>query len=184
MYPDRFAEHLKGWLVEAHHPGVVAVHTCAEVGRWEQPVGVMLTLSDGWRFLLQVVGAYPQGGAANERSDVARPERFDGAWQDRDDYRQARRAFEQEAGTYNGPKSRRPQAGVAVLLDHIGDVIKRADHPELATVEVDPSAGGDRQILRILCDDKSAIHGLPAGYLAPGATDLAHPAHQIPKEWT
>lgn len=183
MYPTQFAEYLRDWLTDSGHPGIDQVRTCADLGRWEQPVGVAATLTDGWTLILQCVGTYPPGGAAGDDPDSPRPAPFAGSWEDRDDYKTARAAFAEAAVAYDGPVSRRPQASVTALLAAVLDIVKRADHPKLAHVEVSRTRPDTPDVLRVTCTDKSMIYGLAAGYIAPGNTDLAHKAHEIPKEW-
>jgi hypothetical protein len=180
MYPHQFADQLRSWLASADHPGISQVRTCAQVGRWEQPVGVVIDLADGWRFLLQIVGTSPDGGDTARDPDDMPPPRFDGDWQGRFDYQQARAAFETEVAAWTGPRSKKPQAGVTSLLAVAVEAVKRADHPKVATVEIPDG----KLVLKIVFTDGSAVHGLPAGYLTPGTPDLAHKAHDIPKEWS
>lgn len=169
MYVAPFAALVKGWLADAHHPGVTQVRTCAEIGRHEQPVGVALDLSDGWLWLLQLTGVSPDGGDVN-RSDVAdRPEPFDGSWEDRPDYRQAREVFEAErSGGRSG--SRLPQAAVATLLDWVCGVIRQAAHPEVESVDVN-----ERLALVVVFRDGSRVNGRSVGFMAQGSADLTQP---------
>ncbi len=180
MYPHQMAEHLRDWLSSADHPGIAQVRTCLQVGRWEQPVGVLLDLSDGWRFLLQCVGSSPTpGGDAARDPDDMPPARLDGDWQGRFDYQQHRKAFEAEVAAWSGPRSKKPQATVTSLLAVAVEAVKRADHVKVQSVEIPDG----RLDLKVAFTDGSVVYGLPAGYLAPGAADLAHKAHEVPKEW-
>lgn len=179
MYPHHFAGNLKRWLAAAGHPGIAAVRTCREVGWHLQPGGVMIDLSDGWRFVLQCVGTSPDGGNANRDPRFGPPTWPDGPWEDSEECRAARRRFEAEVGAYTGPKSRRPQAAPQVLLSVALDVVKGAGCDAVADVEIPDG----RTVLVVTCVDGAKVFGLPAGYLAPGEVELAHPAHAIPAEW-
>lgn len=183
MYPQTFADLLKDWLANAQHPGIATVQTCADVGWHEQPVGVMVTLSDGWRFVLQLVGSYPPRGTEGHNPDSPRPQPFPGNWADRDDYRQARRRFEAEAAGHRGAKPNRPQAAATTLLNWIGQVVELRQHPELSSVAVGPSSAGGRNIIRVVCDDGSVINCLPVGFIPPGATAIAGGAHVMPAQY-
>lgn len=177
MYVHRFVDLLKQWITDVDHPGVTQVRTCLDVGRWEQPVGVMLDLSDGWRFLLQANGTSPDGGDAAR--DDEPPARFAGDWQGRYDYQQNRKAFEAEVQTWDGGRSKRPQATVGSLLAVVVEAIKRADHPKVASVDIPDG----RLVVKVTFTDTSAVYGLPVGYLPPGAADFGHKVYEIPKEW-
>lgn len=179
MYPHHVADLLKQWLTAAEHPGIVRVRTCAEIGRCEQPVGVALTLSDGWTFLLQCVGTAPDGGDANRDPNFPPPDLPEGMWDELPAYLAARKRFEQEQGAYAGPKSRRPQAPSEALIRQALKVSEAAEHEHIASVEIREKTGS----LKVVFADGSAVFGLAAGYIAPGAVDLAHPAHVIPADW-
>lgn len=179
MYPHHMADLLKQWLTAAEHPGIVRVRTCAEIGRCEQPVGVALTLSDGWTFLLQCVGAAPNGGNANRDPNYPPPDLPEDMWDTFPDYLTARKVFEREQDAHAGPKSRRPQAPPEALTRVALRVIEAADHEHITSVEIREKTGS----LKVVCADGSAVFGLAAGYIAPGAVDLAHPAHVIPADW-
>jgi len=183
MYPQHLSGLLKRWLLDAEHPGVSDVRTCAEIGRHEQPVGVVVTLSDGWRMVWQAVGSYPPGGAANENPDTPKPEKFDGMWDQLPEYKAARKADEAAAKAYTGPRSRKPAATADAIVALIVDVVKRADHAEIAHVETVRRSPDQPETVRIACDDKAMIYGLVAGFMPPGATSFSHPDHQIPKEF-
>jgi hypothetical protein len=175
MRPKPFADLLKQWLLTAGHPGVVDVRTCAEIGRHEQPMGVQVTLSDGWAFVLQVVRTAPDGGdRAGEDVSVF-------GW-DRDAYREAREATDRAARSVKPPaRGAKPQAKVTNLLTLALDAVKRAGHPEVVAVEVSTRADRRRDVLRVSCVDGSTIYGLPAGFIPPGGADFTRPAHDIPK---
>ncbi len=169
MWVHHFADLLAGWLNESGHPGITRARTCADIGRHEQPVGVAVTLSDGWLWLLQCVGAAPFPGGDQQRSgESTAPERFVGTWADRADYRQARQAFEVEQGAYDGPRTRTAQASHTALVDVVADVVRRAGHPEVESVEV-PSG---RLVLRVGFVDGSKVFGYPVGFIGPGMTEL------------
>ena len=178
MYPHNFTEQAKQWLTAADHPGITKIRTCAEAGWWEHPVGLVLDLSDGWRFILQCIGTAPTpSGDADRDPDDTPPARFDGEWNDRDDYRQARRRFEVES--WAGTKTRRPQATVESLLAVVVEAAKRADHPKVVSVEIPD----DRPVIKVTFTDGSAVYGLPVGYLTPGAAELAHKPQDVPEGW-
>jgi hypothetical protein len=167
MRPKPFADLLKQWVADAGHPGVAEVRTCAEVGRHEQPMGVQITLTDGWAFVLQLVRTSPDGG---DRQG----EGLDGLGWDREAYQSARVAADEAAAGVKPPaRVGRPQAKTSDLLSLVLDAVKRADHPAVSAVEV----------ARVSCADGSTIFGLPVGFIPPGAASFGHPAHEIPKEY-
>jgi hypothetical protein len=167
MYPTQFAEHLAVWLSDAQHPGVVQVRTCADIGRWEQPVGVAVTLSDGWLWVLQCLGGSPAGGDVKRSPSSVRPDLPEGSWEDMPVYQQARRAFDAEQAAYSGPKTRLPQASVASLFALAAEVVRRHEHLGIASVETP-----DRPVLLIGFADGAAVYGRHAGFMAPGSTEL------------
>lgn len=183
MFPAHFADLLKQWLTDAHHPGIAQVRACAEIGRWEQPVGVAITLSDGWRVVLQTVGGAPPGGFANANPDRSKPAPFAGMWDDRGDYQTARKVDEAAARAHNGPRSQKPAATADAIMAVVVDAIRAAAHPEIVTVELVRRAADRPENLRVTCDDQSMIYGYLVGYMPPGAADYNHPAHQVPKEY-
>lgn len=179
MFAYQFADLLKGWLAAADHPGITHARTCADIGRWEQPVGVALTLSDGWIFILQCVGTAPDGGNTNRDPQYPAPDLPEGAWEDNPTYRAARKVFEQQQAAYSGPKPRQPQATPAALIREALKVTEGAGHEHIAAVEIREKTGA----LKVAFADGSTVFGLTAGYIAPGGTKLAHPAHDIPADW-
>jgi hypothetical protein len=168
VWVHHFASCLAGWLGDSAHPGIARARTCADIGRHEQPVGVAVTLSDGWLWILQTVGTAPGGGDVNRSGESTRPEPFDGEWADRADYREARKAFEREQEAYDGPKTRLPQASVAALMGVALETVKRAGHPEVTSVEVPDG----RLVLVVGFTDGSKAYGYPAGFIGPGATEM------------
>lgn len=180
MYPRHVADLLKQWLTAAEHPGITRVRTLAEVGWHEQPVGVLLDLSDGWRFVLQCVGTAPDGGNANRDPKYPVPEVPAGTWEEDPAYQEARRKFEAEVRGHAGPKSRRPQAPPRALMTVALAATEKADHDGIASVTI----RDDQPTLRITCTDGSMVFALAAGYLAPGETKMAHPAHAVPADWS
>lgn len=172
MRPYPFADLLKGWLSDAGHPHVAQVQTCAEIGRHEQPAGVRVRFDDGWALLLQVVRTSP---------DVGEPVGEVPPTPDLDGYREARAADEAAARQVR-PSRRggRPQVTAGAFLPVVLEAIKRADHAGVVSVEVSSRTG--RDTLRVSCADRSTIYVLPVGFMAPGETGLAHPAHDVPKE--
>ncbi len=169
MYPAQFSEHLAVWLSDAQHPGIVQVRTCADIGRWEQPVGVAATLSDGWIWILQCVGGSPSpGGDERRAASAVRPDLPEGSWEDMPAYREARKRFEAEQAAYSGPRSKIPQASVALLLALAAEVVRRHQHLGIVSVE----APQDRAVLLVGFDDGAMVYGRHAGFIAPGATDL------------
>lgn len=180
MFPHHVAEELKKWLVNANHAGITQVRTCEEVGRWEQPVGVMLDLSDGWRFVLQCVGTAPDGGDVNRDPNYSPPDLPAGMWDEMPIYRANRKKFEAEMAGYDGPKSRRPQAPPRALMTVALDLIKDAGHDGIASADIRDG----RPTIRVTCADGAKVYCLAAGYLAPGEAKLAHPAHDIPADWS
>lgn len=179
MFPHQYAGLLKDWLAEAEHPGITQVRTCAEIGRWEQPVGVALTLSDGWIFILQCVGTAPDGGNANRDPQYPPPVVPEGTWEEDPSYQQARKVFEQAQAGYTGPKSRQPQAPPAALVREALKATEAPEHEHIASVEIREKTGA----LKVVFADGSTVFGLPAGYLPPGGVKMAHPAHDIPADW-
>lgn len=179
MYPYQLAGLIKQWLTTAEHPGITRVRTCAEIGRHEQPVGVALTLSDGWIFLMQCVGAAPDGGNTNRDPSYPPPDLPEEMWDEMPAYLAARKAFEQEQAAYVGPKSRHPQASPEALIREALKVTEKAEHEHVTAVEVREKTGA----LKVVFADGSTVYGLAAGYIAPGETKLAHPAHDIPADW-
>jgi hypothetical protein len=180
VFPHHMADLLKQWLSAADHPGMTQVRTCAEIGLWEQPVGVALTLSDGWIFLLQCVGAAPNGGNVNRDPNYPPPDLPAEMWDEMPAYKAARKVFEREQAAHAGPKSRRPQASPQALLREALRVAEAAGHEHIASVEIAEKTGS----LKVVCMDGSTVYGLAAGYIAPGASELAHKAHEIPAEWS
>lgn len=176
MRPQPFVDLLKQWLTAAEHPGITAVHTCAEIGRWEHPVGARITCNDGWALLLSFVRTSPPGG------DTDQPERFSGPWEERADYRQARAAADAAAAKVAKGSSTKPQAGTNALLGVIVDVVKRADHAGISDVEVS-ARDGRLPTVRVACTDGSMLFGQAVGWFAPGAVRFGHDAHKIPEGW-
>ncbi len=176
MFPHQYAGLLKGWLAAAEHPGITQVRTCAEIGRHEQPVGVALTLSDGWTFILQCVGTAPDGGNTNRDPRYPAPNLPDGSWENMPAYQVARKVFERQQGAYSGLKSRQPQATPGALLRLALKVTEAAEHEHVAITEKVDN-------LKVVFADGSTVYGLAAGYIAPGETKLAHPAHDVPADW-
>lgn len=179
MFPYQFADLLKGWLAESEHPGITQVRTSAEVGWWEQPIGVALTLSDGWTFILQTVGAAPDGGNANRDPNYPPPAVPEGTWEEDDGYRQARKVFERAQAGYVGVKSRRPQAPPQALIRQALKVTEGAGHGHVSSVEVREKTGS----LKVVFADGSTVYGMAAGYVAPGEAKMAHAAHAVPADW-
>lgn len=168
MYPHQLAEHLAVWLGDAQHPGIAQVRTCADIGRWEQPVGVAVTLSDGWTWILQCVGGSPSpGGDAKRAPSSIRPDLAEGSWEDMPAYREARRRFEAEQAAHNEPRPKIHQASVGSLLGLTADVIRQAAHNAIATVETP-----DRPVILIGFADGAAVYARHAGFIPPGTTDL------------
>ncbi len=167
MYPAQLAEHLAVWLADAQHPGIAQVRTCAQVGWHEQPVGVAVTLTDGWTWILQCVAGSPPGGNANRAETSQAPEPFEGVWADRPDYQEARRTFEAEQKAHKGPRSRVQQAAVASLLGLAAEVIRRQGHVGVDSVEMP-----DRPVLLVRFADKAMVYARHAGFIPPGSTDL------------
>lgn len=179
MYPGPFADLTKTWLLDADHPGIATVQTCAEVGRWENPVGVKVTLPDGWGIVVQMLGAAPNAG----RTKGPEPEPFPGTWQEH--YRAARAAADTAAKTVRpAARGARPSMGGRDLLGVVLDVAKRADHPDVVeagwTEARTPAA---RPGLRVMFADRATVFCIIPGFVQPGATDFAHPNHQPPEEW-
>ncbi len=179
MYPHTFANLLRDWLAHAEHPGLAQVMTCADIGRWEQPVGVAVTLTDGWTFILQCVGTAPDGGNANRDPAFPAPDLPEGSWEDDEAYRLARKQFTERQGTYTGPRSRQPQASPEALLHLALQVTESAGHAHVVSVEIREATG----TLKVVCADGSTVFGLAAGYLPPGEVKMSHPAHDIPAAW-
>lgn len=168
MYVHHFASRFADWLNNSGHPGIAQARTCAAIGRHEQPVGVAVTLSDGSLWVLQTVGSSPVPGGDERRSgESKRPEPFDGDWGDRPDYQSARKQFEREQAAYDGPKTRALQASVPALLEAVVEAIRQAGHPEIETVDVN-----ERRVLVVGCVDGAKIYGYPAGFVAPGTTEV------------
>ncbi len=167
MYPHQLAEHLAVWLGDAQHPGIAQVRTCADIGRWEQPVGVAVTLTDGWTWILQCVGGSPPGGDINRSPSSVNPDLPEGPWEDMPAYQQARRAFEAEQAAYRGPKTRTPQASVGSLLALSADVVRRYEHLGITSVETP-----DRPVILIGFEDGAMVYARHAGFIPPGSTDL------------
>lgn len=180
MYPYHMADLLKQWLTAAEHPGITQVRTCAEIGRWEQPVGVALTLSDGWIFLLQCVGAPPEERNRVRDPNYPPPDLPEVMWDEMPDYKAARKVFEREQAAYAGQRSRRPQASPQALIREALRVVEVAGHEHVATTEVREKTGS----LKVVFADGSTVYGLAAGYIAPGGVELAHKAHEVPAEWS
>lgn len=177
MRPQPFVDLLKQWLTSHDHPGIGEVHTCADVGRWEHPVGVRVTLSDGWALLVGFVRSSPPGG------DTDRPDLPQGSWGDDPGYRAARKQADAAAAAVKAAaRGGRPQAKVNDVLAILLDVVKRADHAGVASAEV-VSRGGRRPVLLVECADGSTLYGSAVGWLPPGGVDFAHPAYEIPDGW-
>ncbi len=179
MYPHTFADHLRDWLARAEHPGLAQVRTCADIGRWEQPVGVAITLTDGWTFILQCVGTTPNGGNANRDPRFPAPDLLEGSWEDNVNYRTARTLFEKEQRTYTGPRSRQPQASPEALLHLALQVTEGAGVDHIASVEIREKTGS----LKVVFADGAAVFGLAAGYIPPSEVKMPHTAHDIPAAW-
>ncbi len=173
MRPYEFADLLKQWVTAAQHPGIAGVRTCADVGRWEQPCGIRVDLTDGWAFLLQVVRGAPPGG--DHDGYTAPPT-------GQDVYAAARAASDTETGKVRALKGGRPQARVGVLLSVVEAAVAGAGHEEVRTVVVSARPGGV-PVLRVTTTDGAVLYGLPVGWFAPGSTVLMHPAHTIPADW-
>lgn len=178
MYPGPFAELAKAWLLDADHPGIATVQTCTEVGRWENPVGVKVTLPGGWGIVVQMIGAAPNAG----RTKGPSPEPFAGTWQEH--YREVRAAADTAAKSAQpAPRGARPAMSGRELLGIVLDVVKRADHPDVVEAGWtgnDPES--DRPGLRFVFDDQATVYCAIPGFQPPGATDFDHPNHQPPKE--
>lgn len=180
MYTHHVVDELKNWLVNANHPGITRVRTCEEVGWSEQPVGVMIDLSDGWRFVLQCVGVAPDGGNVNRDPSYPPPDLPDVMWDEMPTYRANRKKFEDEVRGQAGSNSRKPQASPRALMTVALDLIKKAGHDGIASVDI----RDDRPTVRVTCTDGSKVYCMAAGYIAPGESKLAHPAHAIPADWS
>jgi hypothetical protein len=177
MYPGPFADIVKTWLLDADHPGIAAVQTCAEVGRWENPIGVKVTLADGWGIFVQMVGAAPPTG----RTKGPDPEPFTGAWQEH--YRAARAAADTAAKTVRPPaRGAQPSMRGRDLLGVVLDVVKRVDHPDVVEAGWTETQSG-RPGLRIVFDDRASVYCTIPGFQQPGTADFGHPNYQPPKEW-
>jgi hypothetical protein len=168
MYPAQFAEHLAVWLAEAQHPGIAQVRTCAAIGRHEQPVGVAVTLSDGWLWIAQCVGGSPPGGDEKRATTSQRPDLPEGPWEEMPAYRQARKQFEAEQAAYDGPRPRIHQASVASLLDLVVDVIQRAGHPDITAID----RRHERPVVVVTFGDGATVYCRHAGFIAAGTTEL------------
>ncbi len=179
MYPSPFADLVKTWLLDADHPGITAVQTCADVGRWENPIGVKVTLPDGWGVFVQMIGAAPN----DRRTKGPAPEPFTGTWQQH--YREARATADAAAKRTPPPaRGAKPSIRGRDLLVVVLDVIKRADHPDVAEAGwTDSVSETDRPGLRIVFDDRATVYCTIPGFQPPGATDFSHPNYQPPKEW-
>lgn len=178
MRPQTFVDLLKQWLVDANSPGITAVHTCPEIGRWEQPSGLRITCDDGWALLVGMVRASPPGGDPTPPSKGFDPGRLE----DREDYKRARAAADAAAAKVPRSSASKPQARVNALLGVVVDVVKRADHAGVTGVEYS-SQGGRPPALRVSCVDGSTVFGLPVGWFAPGATRFSHDEYKIPEGW-
>jgi len=182
MYPQPFSDLVKQWLTDAAHPGVSRVQTCAEVGRWEHPVGVKLTLDDGWKVFVQMVGTAPPQPRTSPTPAVPA-----GDWKDDPAYRQARGTADVEnRAVPTAPRDAKPTLRVQDVLNLLVDVVKRADHPQVTEVQIskpDLKLGRFRPALRVRFVDDATVVGFVAGFSAPGSTDLAHAVHYVPKEW-
>lgn len=169
MYPAQFVENLAVWLAGAQHPGIAQVRTCADIGRWEQPVGVAVTLSDGWTWILQCVGGSPSPGGNERRAATSqRPDLPEGPWEDMPAYREARSQFGAEQAAYDGPRPRIHQASVASLLALVVEVVKRHEHLGIKSVEMRES----RPVAVITFEDRATVYCRHAGFIGPGATEL------------
>lgn len=169
LRPATFAHLLQQWLTDALHPGINRVRTCAAIGWVEQPCGVHIATADGWALLLQVVRTSPAGGD--------QPAGEDEVWSE-PAYRAARVVFDAEAHR-PGVKPTKPRASVSALLDVVVTAVWAGGYPEAAV------CGGvdGRPVLAVTTTDGATLFGLPAGWFAPGAVALQHPAHQIPADW-
>ncbi len=176
MRPVLFVGLLKQWLLNAGHPGIVDVRTCAEVGRWEQPIGVRVTLTDGWGLVVQVVRSSPAGG--DQHSSDLPP----GPWSGDPVYQQARTAADADTATVAKVRGGKPRASVGQVLTVVLAAVTGAAHPDITAAEVSAKNGG-QPVLRVTCADGSTLYGLPAGWLAPGSAEFMHPAHAIPADW-
>ncbi len=178
MYPGPFAELVKGWLIDADHPGIATVQTCAGAGRWENPIGVKVDLPDGWGIVVQMVSAAPNVG----RTKGPAPAPFDGTWQEH--YRVARAAADSAAKAARpAQRGAKPAMSGRDLLGVALDVVKRADHPDVVDADwAETASQSDRPGLRIVFDDRSTVYCKIPGFQPPGATDFDHPNHQPPKE--
>ncbi len=168
MYPHQLAEHLAVWLSDAQHPGIAQVRTCAQIGRHEQPVGLAVSLTDGWTWILQCVGGSPPHGGDERRAATSvRPDLPEGPWEDMPAYQEARRAFEADQAAYRGPKTRQPQASVGSLLALTADVVRRFEHLGITSVETP-----DRPVILVGFEDGAMVYARHAGFIPPGATEL------------
>ncbi len=167
MYPHQLAEHLAVWLGDAQHPGIVQVRTCADIGRHEQPVGVAVSLTDGWTWILQCLGGSPPGGDVKRAATSVRPDLPEGPWENMPAYQQARRAFAAEQAAYSGPRPKMHQASAAALLTLAAEVVRRHEHLGITSVETP-----DRPVILIGFADGAAVYARHAGFIPPGSTDL------------
>ena len=182
LFPQQFCDLVKEWLVDAEHPGIARVQTCAEIGRWEQPAGLKITLADGWAVVIQFVGSY---GPNSPRGEPPTPE-SQIPLKDRDDYQAARAADERQAATVTRPaRGAKPGMLAGEVLTMVEDLAKRADLPGVTEIRVGAPKlyTVSRQSLRVTFDDEATVTCYAVGMIPPGSTDFSHPAHEIPAGW-
>lgn len=182
MRPGPFADLLKGWLTDVQYPHVARVQTCAEVGRWEQPCGIQVTLDDGWAALIQVVRASPPGGDG----DVPVQPEHRVPWRDRDDYRRARTVSDAEAAQVPTPqRGLGPWMRASEVLGALLHAVEHADYPDVVDAEIAETAryASNWMSLRVSCADGSTLYAFCVGFLPPGVTTLSHAPREMPKEY-
>lgn len=181
LFPDEFCVLAKQWLIDSEQPGIAKVQTCAEVGRWETPCGLKVTLSDGWAVVVQFVGSY---GPDSPRRPLTDEERV--PLTERPDYRAARAADEAAAARVKPPpRSSKPSMRAREVLAIIQDLAKVTDLQgvEEVCVRVSKLYADPKPCLRVRFTDQSTVTGYVQGMLPPGSTQFPHPEHEVPAGW-